>query len=78
MESNTETYISICKVDSPRACAVCLREHTRGLCTKPGAGVGGGGRGHVHTYGRFMPRFDRTQQNSVKQLSIKLIIQLNN
>ena len=27
------------------------------------------GRGHMYTYGLFMLRFDRKQQNSVKQLS---------
>ena len=27
------------------------------------------GRGYMYTYGRFMMRFDRKQQNSVKQLS---------
>ena len=30
------------------------------------------GRGHMYTYGLFMLRFDRKQQNSIKQLlSIK-------
>ena len=27
-------------------------------------------RGHMCTYGRFMLRFDRKQQNSIKQLSL--------
>ena len=27
------------------------------------------GRGYMYTYGRFMLRFDRKQQNSVQQLS---------
>ena len=31
--------------------------------------VGSGERGHMYSYGRFMLRFDRKQQNSVKQLS---------
>ena len=30
---------------------------------------GSKGRGHMYTYGWFMLRFDRKQQNSVKQLS---------
>ena len=30
---------------------------------------GSKGRGHMYTYGWFMWMFDRTQQNSVKQLS---------
>ena len=31
---------------------------------------GSKGRGYMHTYGRFMLRFDRKQQNSIKQLSL--------
>ena len=30
-ESNTETYITICKIDSQWECAVCLRELKQGL-----------------------------------------------
>ena len=30
---------------------------------------GSKGRGHIYTYDQFMLRFDRKQQNSVKQLS---------
>ena len=35
---------------------------------------GSKGRGYMHTYGWFMLRFDRKQQNSVKQLSLNKII----
>ena len=48
---------------------------TGALCQPRGVGGGGrweGGskvREHMHTYGRFMLRFDR-KQNSVKQLSL--------
>ena len=40
-----------------------------------GRGEGGSkGRGYMYTYGLFMLRFDRKQQNSIKQLlSIKKI-----
>ena len=31
-ESNVETYITICKTDSPREFAVCLRKLKQGLC----------------------------------------------
>ena len=31
-ESNMETYITICKTDSQREFAVCLRELKQGLC----------------------------------------------
>ena len=31
-ESNTEAYISICKIDSQWEFAVCLRELKQGLC----------------------------------------------
>ena len=45
------------------------------LCQPRGVGWGGRweggsrGRGHMYTYVSFMLRFDRKQQNSVKQLS---------
>ena len=71
-ESNVETYITMCKIDSQREFAVCLRELKQGLCINlEGWGGEGGskGRGCMYTYGRFMLRFDRKQQNSVKQLS---------
>ena len=37
---------------------------------------GSQGRGYIYTYGQFMLRFDRKQQNSIKQLSFnkKIII----
>ena len=47
---------------------------TRALYQARGVGWGGRlegsskGRGFVYTYGQFMLRFDRKQQNSVKQL----------
>ena len=52
---------------------------TRVLYQPRGVGWGGGweggseGRGYVSTYGRFMSRFDRKQQNSVKELSFNKI-----
>ena len=57
-KSNMETYITICKVDSQRECAVCLRELKSGALYQP-RGVGWGGRqeggsrgkGHMYTYG---------------------------
>ena len=36
--------------------------------------VGSKGRGYMYTYGSFMLRFDRKQQNSVKQLSFNKTI----
>ena len=32
-ESNMETYITICQIDSQRECAVWLRKLKQGLCT---------------------------------------------
>ena len=32
-ESNMETYITICKIDSQQEFAVCLRKLKQGLCT---------------------------------------------
>ena len=34
-ESNMETYITICKIDSQWEFAVCLRELKQGLCNNP-------------------------------------------
>ena len=33
-ESNMETYITMCKIDSQQEFAVCLRELKQGLCLK--------------------------------------------
>ena len=55
-KSNMEAYIAICKIDSQRQFAVCLRK--QGLCINlegwDGAGRWEGGskrRGYMHTYG---------------------------
>ena len=71
-KSNMETYITICKIDSQWEFAVWLRKLKQGLCINlegwDGEGVSKG-RGYMYTYGRFILRFDRKQQNPVKQLS---------
>ena len=54
----------------------CLSQETQTGALYPPRGVGWGGRweggskgrGYMYTYGWFMLRFDRKQQNSVKQL----------
>ena len=76
MESNMETYSTICKIDSQQEFAVCLRKLKQGLCINLEGWEGEGDRREVqnggditYTYGWFMSRFDRKQQNSVKQLS---------
>ena len=54
----------------------CMAQETQigGLYQPRGVGGGGRweagskGRGYMYTYGWFMLRFDRKQQNSVKQL----------
>ena len=44
-ESNMETYITMCKIDSQREFAVCLRKLKQGLSiTLEGWDVGGDGR----------------------------------
>ena len=74
-KSNMEIYITICKIDSQWEFAVCLRKQTGALHQPRGVGCwgrwegGSKGRGYMYTYGWFMLRFDRKQQNSVKQLS---------
>ena len=57
-KSNMETYITICKVDSPWEVAVQLRKLKKGLCINvEGVGWGGRwdggskGRGYMYTYG---------------------------
>ena len=74
-ESNKDTYITMCKTDSWRECAVWLRELKQGLCINP---QGWDGR---ETGGRFKRKGTwvclwlilidvwQKQQNSVKQLS---------
>ena len=55
-ESNIETYINICKIDSQWEFPVCLRELKQGLCINlegwNGREMGGGseGRGYMYTY----------------------------
>ena len=71
-KSNMETYITICKIDSQREFPVWLRK-LKGLCINPEGWDGEGGskvRGYMYTYVWFMLRFDRKQQNSIKQLSL--------
>ena len=71
-KSNMETYITVCKTDSQGKFAVCLRELKQGFwinLEERGWEGGSRGRGHMYTYGWFMLKFDRKQQNSVKQLS---------
>jgi len=76
-ESNMETYMTVCKIDSQREFAVCPRELKQGLCTNLEGGMGreaeggSGGRGYMCTCGGFMLRSDRKQQKSAKQLSFK-------
>ena len=44
-KSNMETYFTICKIDSQREFAVCLRKLKQGLCINlEGLDVGGDGR----------------------------------
>ena len=52
----------------------CMAQETQtGALYQPGMGGrwegGSEGRGYMYTYGWFMLRFDKNQQNSVKQLS---------
>ena len=84
-ESNMETYITICKIVSQREFAVWLRELKQGSCINLEGGMeremGGrlkrGGGDYMYTYGWFMLKFDRKQQNSVKQLFFNKKIKTN-
>ena len=57
-----------------RICCMGQETQTRALYQPRGVGWGGRwegvskGRGYIYTYGLFMLRFDRKQQNYVKQL----------
>ena len=59
LESNMETYITMCKIDCQQEFAVCLRKLKQGLGTNlerwdgEGDGREGGskGRGYMYTYG---------------------------
>jgi len=68
-----------------RIICVALETQTGALYQPRGVGWGGRwegdskGRGYMYTYGWFTVRFDRKQQNSVKQLSFnknKLILKI--
>ena len=51
-ESNMETYITMCKIDSQWEFAVCLRKLKQGLCINLEGWEGGSkGRGYMYTYG---------------------------
>ena len=51
-KSNMETYITMCKIDSQREFAVCLRKLKQRLCIREGRWEGGSkGRGYMYTYG---------------------------
>ena len=72
-----ETYITICETESQWEFAVWLRKLKQGLCINL-EGWDGEGDGREFQKGgyicilitdSFMLRFDRKQQNSVKQLS---------
>ena len=49
-ESDMETYIAICKIDSQWELAVCLRGLTPGLCNPEGWGGEGEGREGTYMY----------------------------
>ena len=75
-ESNMETYITICKIDSQQEFSVWLRKVKQGLCINLEGWNGvGNGRKVQKGVDICIPmadsclRFDRKQQNSVKQLS---------
>ena len=56
-KGNTETYITICKIDCQREFAVCLRKLNRSSVSTERAGMGGRWegvskkRGCMYTYG---------------------------
>ena len=75
VKNNMETYTTICKIDSQQEFAVWLRKLKQGLCINLEGWDGEGDgrkvqkRGYMYTYGWFILKFDRKQENSIKQLS---------
>ena len=70
-KSNMDAYIIICKIDSQWEFAVWLRKLKQGLWINIEGWDWEGvwkRRGYMYTYGWFILRFDRKQQNFVKQL----------
>ena len=72
-KSNMETYITICKIDSPWEFAVWLRKLKQGLCINPEEWDGEGDEREVQKGGDICtPMADSccglTEKNSVKQL----------
>ena len=61
-ESNMETYITICKIDSQREFAVWLRKLKQGLCINL-EGWDGEGDERAVQKGEDMSKFDGKQQN---------------
>ena len=53
-------------------CSMAQETQTRALYQPGWEGVSKG-RGYMHTYGWFMLRFERKEQNSVKQLSFNKV-----
>ena len=62
-------HTTVCKIDSQWEFAVWLRKLKQGLCINL-EGVSKG-RGYMYTYRWFMLKFDRKQQNSVKQIILQ-------
>ena len=50
-ESNMETYVTVCKVDSQQECAVWLRKLNQGLCVYLEVWKGEGDGGEVQKGG---------------------------
>ena len=58
-KSNMETYITICRIDSQREFAVCLRKLKQGLCTNlEGWDIEGNGRKVQKGEDMFIPMAD--------------------
>ena len=74
-QSNMETYITICKIDSQQEFAIWLRKLKQGFCINLEGWDGEGDGREVQKGGDIcipmavQVKVDREQQNSVKQLS---------
>ena len=68
-KSNMETYITVCRIDSQRNLPYGSENSNRASVSIRGVGWGGRWegvskqRGYMYTYGCFMLRFDKKQQN---------------
>ena len=78
-ESNMETYLTICKIDSQQEFAVCLRELKQGLCINLEGWDGEGDGREVQKEGNIcIPMADSCWGLTENNKILLIILQLKN